>query len=272
MAGSPIEPGRSTASRVLAILASFESAGGPLSLSAIAVKSGLPLTTAHRLTGELVEWGALLRGEDGRYQVGIRLWEISQNAGQQLRDIVHPPLQDLFDVTHETIHFAVRRGSEVIYVDRIYGSRRIPKITRAGGRLPLHPTAVGKVLLAHADGWFREGYLAGDLERMSRFTITDPLRLSRDLDSILEMGYGVTREEIALGVCSIALPVRAPLGDVVAAVGMVLPSVRMPEIKRYLPPLRGTVASLENIFRALPTPMEQAIRSFWIGPSVERKD
>ncbi|GAA4475625.1 IclR family transcriptional regulator [Rhodococcus olei] len=271
MAGQPREPGRTTTSRVLAILAAFESRGEPLQLTEIAASADLPLSTVHRLVGELERWGALQRGPDGRYQVGIRLWEIAQNAGQRLRDIVHPPLQDLFDLTHETVHFAVRRGTEVIYVDRIYGSRRVPRIARVGDRLPLHPTAVGKVLLAYEEDWFREAYLSHALERRSRYTITDSRRLARDLDTVRENGYAQTQEEIALGLCSVAVPVRAPRGDVVAAVGIVLPSTRSAEIPRFLPSLRGTVARLERRFRDLPQPVEQAIRSFWLGTSVERK-
>lgn len=271
MAGQPREPGRTTTSRVLAILETFESAREPLQLTDLATTAGLPLSTVHRLVAELEQWGALQRGSDGRYQVGIRLWEIAQSAGQRLQDIVHPPLQDLFDLTHETIHFAVRRGTEVIYVDRIYGSRRVPRIARVGARLPLHPTAVGKVLLAYEEDWFREAYLAHALERRSRYTITDPRRLARELEVVREDGYAQTQEEMALGLCSVAVPVRAPRGDVVAAVGIVLPSVRFAEIPRFLPPMRGTVVRLEKLFRGLPQPVEQAIRTFWLGSSVERK-
>ncbi|MGW0174727.1 IclR family transcriptional regulator [Rhodococcus sp. NPDC003322] len=271
MAGQPREPGRTTTSRVLAILEAFESQVEPLPLTDIATAADLPLSTVHRLAGELESWGALQRGSDGRYQVGIRLWEIAQNAGQGLRDIVHSPLQDLFDLTRETVHFAVRRGTEAIYVDRIYGSRRIPRIARVGARLPLHPTAVGKVLLAYEEDWFREAYLSHALERRSRYTITDARRLARELDLVRENGYAQTREEIALGLCSVAVPVHAPKGDVVASVGMVLPSSRYAEIPRFLPAMRGTVTRLEKLFRDLPQPVEQAIRSFWLDSSVERK-
>ncbi|QKT12705.1 IclR family transcriptional regulator [Rhodococcus sp. AG1013] len=265
MAGTPREAGRTTASRVLAILEVFGEDPGPHALSTIAAATSMPLTTVHRLVGELEQWGALLRGPDGRYQIGIRLWEIGQNAGLRLRDIVHPPLQDLFDLTHETVHFVVRRGTEVIYVDRIYGSRRVPRLARVGSRLPLHPTAVGKVLLAYQDPWFRETYLAHTLERRSRFTITEPARLARELDTIREQGYARTQEEMALGSCSVAIPVRAPNDEVVAAIGIVLPSSRSADIARFLPPLRGTGARLEKVFKALPQPVEQAIRTFWLG-------
>ncbi|WFR73942.1 IclR family transcriptional regulator C-terminal domain-containing protein [Prescottella defluvii] len=138
--------------------------------------------------------------------------------------------------------------------------------TRACRQPPTATSDRGReVLLAYQDPWFRESYLANSLERHSRFTITEPARLARELDTIREQGYAKTQEEMALGSCSVAIPVRAPNDEVVAAIGVVLPSNRSTDMTRYLPPLRGTGARLEKVFKALPQPVEQAIRSFWLG-------
>ncbi|MFD0891159.1 helix-turn-helix domain-containing protein, partial [Streptosporangium algeriense] len=66
MAGGSREPGRSVTSKVLAILGAFDTGHPHLSLSEISRRSGVPLTTAHRLVGELVAWQALSRTADGR--------------------------------------------------------------------------------------------------------------------------------------------------------------------------------------------------------------
>src|SRR6476620_4649594 len=95
MAGGSSEPGRTVTSKVLAILEAFETSRGALSLTGIAEKSGLPLSTAHRLVTELTAWGFLSREPNGRYQLGIRLWELAQNTGRQLRDAARPYVQDL---------------------------------------------------------------------------------------------------------------------------------------------------------------------------------
>ena len=104
MAGGSREPGRTVTSKVLAILEAFEKSRGALSLTDIAEKSGLPLSTAHRLVNELTDWGFLSREPNGRYQLGIRLWELAQNTGRQLRDAARPFIQDLFSLTGETAH------------------------------------------------------------------------------------------------------------------------------------------------------------------------
>lgn len=247
--------GRTVTSKVLSVLGAFE--GGPtaLSLSDIAAQADLPLPTAHRLVGELVEWGALERNSQGRYAVGIRLWEVAQNAGHHLRDTARPHLQDLFSLTHETAHLAIREGDEALYIDRIYGSTRVPRASRVGGRLPLHATAVGKVLLAYEEDWVREAYLMHRLEVATRHTHVNPVRLAAELDQVRERGYATTSEEVREGSCSIAVPVH--LQPHAAAIGLVLLSSRADTMTRHLPALRGTAARME---RAAARPQPSLVR------------
>jgi len=80
------EAGRSVTSRILAIFEAFEASGSTLTLSQVAERTGLPVSTAHRLMGELEDWGALARDDNCRYHVGLRLWGLAQNGGLRLRD------------------------------------------------------------------------------------------------------------------------------------------------------------------------------------------
>ena len=87
----------SVTGRVLAILSAFNADSDAMSLSGIARAASLPLSTAHRLVGELAEWGALERAEDGRYRIGLRLWEVGALAPRSLglRERAMPFLEDL---------------------------------------------------------------------------------------------------------------------------------------------------------------------------------
>ncbi len=243
------ESGRSVASRILAVLEAFETGGPSLSLSQIAESAGMPLSTAHRIVGELQQWGALSRDPHGRYQVGLRLWELAQNASRRLRDRSRPFLQDLFSLTGETAHLAVREGNEALYVDRIYGSKRVPRASRIGGRLPLHATAVGKVLLAYEEPWFREAYLAGTLKSLTPYTRVDPAVLEVELAEIAERGYAVTGEEARAGACSIAVPVGIGQGPVPgtseAAIGIVTFAAQQPTLTRHLPVMQVVARRIE---------------------------
>src|SRR6185295_7275315 len=114
-------------SRVLAVLAAFEPGRPLLTLTEIAQRAGLPLTTAHRLVGELARWGALERGPDGRYRVGLRLWEVATLAprGLGLREAALPFLEDLYEATHQNVQLAVLDGAEVVYLERIPGRETV---------------------------------------------------------------------------------------------------------------------------------------------------
>lgn len=232
-------PGQSVTSKVLRILEAFESGPSALSLTQIAESADLPLATAYRLVRELTQWGALQREASGRYQVGLRLWEVAQHGGRQLRDAARPYLQDLFSLTHETSHLAVRKGREALYIDRVYGSKRVPRASRVGGRLPLHATAVGKVLLAYEEGWVREAYAAVPLEAPTVRTHVHPDRLLEELHRIREQGHATTYEEVRPGACSIAVPVLDRSETAVAALGISVLSTQAAQMPRYLPALHG---------------------------------
>lgn len=228
MAGGAAEAGRSVTSRALAVLDAFDSSTPRLSLSEIAARSGLPLTTAHRLLGELAAWGALARRSDGRYEVGRRLWELGLLAPVQLelRQVAAPFLLDVHTATRDTVHLAVRENLTALYVERISGRESVPVVSQVGTRLPLHATGVGKVLLAWAPDDVAERALRAPA-RATRHTIVDPGRLRRELAEIRRRGYSRTAEEMSLGASSVAVPVTALRGTtpvVVGALGIVVPS------------------------------------------------
>lgn len=243
------ESGRSVASRILAVFEAFEAHGPSLSLSQIAQYADLPVSTAHRIVAELHDWGALTRDPHGRYQVGVRLWELAQNASRRLRDASRPFLQDLFSLTGETAHLAVREGNEVLYIDRVYSSKRVPRASRIGGRLPLHATAVGKVLLAYEEPWFRDAYLDGELRALTPHTTVSRADLAAELAEIAERGYAVTGQEARVGACSIAVPVglgQGPVpGTTEAAIGLVAHASQLPVIARHLPVMQGIARRIE---------------------------
>ena len=213
-------------SRALALLAAFDEDHRRLSLSQLAERTGLPMPTAHRLVGELVDWGALSRTADGRYVIGRRLWDVGLLAPVQtgLRQLASPYLHDLYGATLETVHLAVRDRTEVLYLDRLAGNASVPVVSSIGSRLPMHATGVGKVLLAHAPADVQLAVLS-DLRRITPYTITQPGTLRRQLARVLRDGYATTVEEMSLGACSVAVPILAQ-GAVVAALGIVVPGLR----------------------------------------------
>jgi len=217
----------SVTSRALALLGAFDPEHRRLTLSALARRAGLPLATAHRLVAELRRWGAVARLSSGEYVIGRRLWDLGLLAPVQsgLRQAASPFLHDLYGATLATVHLGVRDGCEVLYVDRLAGHVSVPVVSEIGSRLPLHATGVGKVLLAYAPEDVRAEAF-GRLTRITAYTVTQPARLAEQLRRVRTGGYATTGEEMSLGACSVAVPVRGAGDDVVAALGMVVPDLR----------------------------------------------
>ena len=226
MAGNTSTPGATVTSRALALLGAFDEQHRRLTLTELAQRAALPVPTTHRLVGELVAWGALARTASGEYVVGRRLWDLGLLAPVQtgLRQLASPFLHDIYAATLATVHLAVRDGGEVLYLDRLAGHASVPVVSTIGSRLPLHSTGVGKVLLAHAPPDVQAAALAR-LVRITPYTITQPGTLRRQLARVVRDGYATTVEEMSLGACSVAVPIRRG-EDVVAALGIVVPSLK----------------------------------------------
>lgn len=220
-------PGSSVSARLLAVLGTFDDGHRRLRLTEIARRAQLPVPTTYRLVRELAGWGALARRADGAYVVGRRIWDLGLLAPVQtgLREVASPFLHDLYGATLATVHLAIRDGDRVLYVDRLSGHTSVPVLSTIGSRLPMHATGVGKVLLAYAPEQVRLAVLA-DLRRVTPFTIVQPGRLRRDLARVRQQGYAQTFEEMTLGACSVAVPVRGPTDEVVAALGIVVAQLK----------------------------------------------
>jgi len=262
MAGGSSQPGRGVLDRVSAILAAFERERRPLSMTEIAERAQLPMSSAHRLINDLVEHGLLNRTPDNRYQAGLRLWRLGQSVGQQLRETAHPHVQDLYSLTGETSHLAIRDGREVLYIFRFYGTKRVARSSWTGGRLPLHSTAVGKVILAFEEEWVRSAFLELHMPRSTRNTIDDPATLAAELVRIREQGYATTFEEQRLGTCSIAVPIFHT-GRIGAGLGLVLSADRYSSLCRYLPTLQAVSQRIEKATAHIP--LESLLESGRLG-------
>src|SRR5690625_4041661 len=108
--------------RSLALLAAFSPERPRLSLSEMARRAGLPVSTAHRLVAELVDWGALERVHN-EYVIGQRLWKLGLLAPirQNIAEIASPYMQDVFFVTHNVVNLCVLDASRVPLLGRISG-------------------------------------------------------------------------------------------------------------------------------------------------------
>jgi DNA-binding IclR family transcriptional regulator len=194
--------------KAVAVLRAFRIDDRYLPLAELVRRTGLPKGTVHRVAGDLVAHRLLDKTPHG-YRLAGGLFELGMRAATErtLIEVAMPYLQDLYERTHETVHLGVREGTEVVYVAKIGGHRQARSPSRTGGRMPMHCTAIGKALLAHADPEVRAAVLAGPLERHTPRTVVAPGLLARQLDQVLEGGIAYEREESTAGLLCVAAPV-----------------------------------------------------------------
>jgi DNA-binding IclR family transcriptional regulator len=236
------EPEKAVLRRGLEILECFSGPASEQSIRSICRTTGLPPATVHRMLAILVEWGGVERVARGRYRLGLKLWHLGAGVPQarRLRDIALPFLEDLYEVTHEVVHLGVRDGQCLLYVEKLSGRQSVHASSIVGLRLPLHATGPGKVLLAYAEPGLLEEIIDHGLDQLTPRTITEPGQLKRAMAEVRRTGVAVSRSESSLGTASVAAPIFAPDGKVVASVSVVVPEPRLePPV---LIPLVQTVA------------------------------
>lgn len=216
----------SVLSRAARILEAFSQDEPALTVSEIARRSGLHVATASRLVAELVAHGFLSRDDDREVRIGVRLWELVTRASPtlSLRDTAMPFMEGVHDVVGHHVQLGVRDGDDVLFLERLSAPSAVINYTRVAGRLPLHASSSGLVLLAHGPVSLRERILAGPLTTYTPRTPATPAQLRAILADVRQQGYaycpGYVHEE-ALG---IAAPVRGGDGTVMAALAVIVPN------------------------------------------------
>jgi DNA-binding IclR family transcriptional regulator len=229
------------------VLGAFTRDRPALSLSDISRAVDVPLSTAHRLVAELCCWGALERDDDGRYRIGLRIWELGALAPRALglREAALPFMEDLYEVTHENVQLAVRDDDEVVFVERFAARDAVAVLTRVGGRFALPPTGVGLVLLAHAPLDVQERALARPLQRYTPFTLTDPRQLRRVLAEVRRTGVAISDRQVTTDAVSVAAPIEVR-GSVVAALSIVVRGSSPAAVRTMTPGVRAAARGISR--------------------------
>lgn len=188
----------------------------------IAAALGLTKSNAHRVLKTLEHAGYLRQDQRTReYAPSLKLWELGSGIVGRLDIRAHASdvLRKLAQEAREAVHLSILEDGEVIYVDKIDSPEPVGAYTRMGGRAPAYCVATGKALLCHLPEDELAPVLA-DLKPYSRHTITDPLKMRRELALSRDKGYTVNRGEWRESVWGIATAIRGPSSDVVAAIGV----------------------------------------------------
>ena len=209
------------------ILEAFQIDDDDLSLSELSRRTGISKASVHRLAQELLDWGMLERAGT-EYRLGMRAFELGSRVPRfrVLRDAVRPHMENLHFATKETVHLGVLDGLEVLYLEKIAARAHAARPSRIAGRMPLHCTATGKILLAYSAPTLLEEVVARSLERRTPSTIMLPGILREQVRKARGAGHATESEETAIGYCSIAVPLFGSSGLLLGALSITAPTFR----------------------------------------------
>jgi len=194
----------------------------------IAQATGIPTPTAFRIVATLVEEGYLEQLDGGEYRPDVKVLTLGGAAlhASDLATLATPRLRRLGERTGETTNLAVLSGDRILYIVRLRNADLVTANIQVGSTLPAAFTSIGKLLLAFAPA----DEVAATVDRALALpstgpnAITDTGALRRELDAIRERGWALQDEELALGLRSVAAPVRDADGHVVAGINVAVQS------------------------------------------------
>jgi DNA-binding IclR family transcriptional regulator len=235
---------------MVAVLDAFRGDQVSLSLSDLAVRTGLSKPTCHRLLSVLESWGGVERTEGRRYRLGLRMFELGGAVQRRLRvrEVALPFMQDLVVATQETVNLAQLDGTDVLYLERLvgHGAARCP--SRVAGRVPAACSALGKAMLAFSPPEAVDEVVRCGLWALTPFSTTSPDRFRATLADIRRGGYAVDYQECRLGVVCVAAPICGADGAPVAALSVAGRSERL-DPARLVPAVQSAAASISRLLR-----------------------
>ena len=222
VANSP--SGDSMLDRFVRILDSFDTTRTSMSVATLARRAKLPLATTYRLVGDLTRHQLLSRGPSGEVSLGIRLWELVNRSSStaSLRQAAMPFMEDIHAVVRQHTQLAVLRDDEVLVIERLSTRLSVANQANIAGRLPVHLTALGMVLLAHSPVPAQESYLRQHPEASAEASSAS-FDFRRLLADIRQQGFASFDGRIDTTTTGLAVPVLHRSGTAAASLGVVIP-------------------------------------------------
>jgi DNA-binding IclR family transcriptional regulator len=220
--------------KTMEVLGLFSLAHRELGVLDVATRLRRPKSTVSRWLAEMDHAGFLERDADsGRYRLSLRLAALGELARQTttLQRSARPALSGLAEQTGETANLTVLIGTEAMNIEVADSPQPVMHVGWIGRRLPVHATASGKVLLAHAGEATLARILTPGLERFTPRTITSARAIRAELERVRTRGYATVWGEMEPDLAAVAAPVRDHRGEVVAAIAIGGPVSRCPQAR-----------------------------------------
>ena len=246
----------STLERGLSVLRAFDEDHPEMTLTEVAVQTGLSPAVARRCLNTLVQLDYV--GQHGRkflLRPTVLAFGSAFLSSMHIEQTVVPPLQKMRDQTGDSASLSVLAGSDIVYVAHVSTDRRFRLAASVGTRYPFHATSMGKALAAFRAPTEIDALLHGDLPRFTERTVTEPTALHERLRLIRERGYDSALDELDYGIVSVAVPIFDRDRRAVAAINCSTSTTRISQdelVRTRLPLLQEAAAEIEGALKRWP--------------------
>jgi IclR family pca regulon transcriptional regulator len=236
--------------RGLIVIQAFTQQSPQMTISQLSVKTGLSRAAVRRCLYTLTKLGFAGAEDGSRYSLRPRMLTLSHTytTSNTLSTAAQPILERMSATLRESFSVATLDGEDIVYIARTQVNRVMAVDLHIGSRLPAYCTSMGRVLLAYLPTEQLEQYLAkAVLTPHTNRTITSVEKLRLALRNVRRNGYALVDQEYEVGLRSLAVPVYAPSGRVVATVNLSGNAPRLSVLEmqsRYLNPLRNAATEL----------------------------
>ncbi|WP_213806988.1 IclR family transcriptional regulator C-terminal domain-containing protein [Granulicella sp. dw_53] len=236
--------------RGLIVIQAFTQQSPQMTISQLSIRTGLSRAAVRRCLYTLTKLGFAGAEDGSRYSLRPRMLTLSHTytASNTLSTAAQPILERMSAAHRESFSVATLDGDDIVYVARTTVTRVMAVDLHIGSRLPAYCTSMGRVLLAYLPSEQLEQYLARVVltpHTTRTVTTVDKLRLA--LRNVRRNGYALVDQEFEVGLRSLAVPVYAPSGRVVATVNLSGNAPRLSVLEmqsRFLTPLRNAANEL----------------------------
>ena len=247
-----------TVSNALRLLEAFYEEA-ELGVSELSRRLGLHKNNVFRLLATLELGGYVEQSTDtDRYRLGVRCLELGRAyaGSHSLVERARPVLGKLVEELGETAHLGVLRDFEVVHLDGIQPQRLLVTASRVGQRLPVHCSALGKVLVACAKAsvlasYERDVVSEGPLQAVTVSTVVDGAKLFDQFQTVAGQGYAIDLGECESGLNCAAAPVYGENSEVVGALSVSGPSFRLSEDCLHSDVMPVLIAAAQRLSAAL---------------------
>jgi IclR family transcriptional regulator, pca regulon regulatory protein len=236
--------------RGLIVIQAFTQQSPQMTISQLSVKTGLSRAAVRRCLYTLTKLGFAGAEDGSRYSLRPRMLTLSHTytASNTLATAAQPILERMSAALRESFSVATLDGEDIVYIARTQVNRVMAVDLHIGSRLPAYCTSMGRILLSYLPPDQLENYLAKvDLIPHTTRTITSVEKLRLALRNVRRNGYALVDQEYEVGLRSLAVPVFAPSGRVVATLNLSGNAPRLSVLEmqsRYLTHLRNAANEL----------------------------